>query len=351
MTIPNYWKTELCDIENAVKHIHAGKTELLSKSAGGRDIYMIFYGKENDMARSANLSSALGAMDKNAYADKSDKNYRPTLMLAGGVHGGEFEGIAALLNLVSLMERGVDLKGDGNEELVRLFKQINLVIIPCINPDGRSRVPFKSMVGKTLETLRYYNQGTWKDGSLCGWPGCKQKHPVKDYVSYLGGYFNDDGVNLMHDCFREECSAEIKALLKTADRYAPELTILLHGGINGNNHILKPAYSPLFVKEEILNLEKRMAESCARKKISYSVTECDRGENRNPPAPFNLCSAIYHLCGEACITFESNQGLACSGAMSYNEIYEGHMVLFEESVRFILERSDTDGESFQGRVS
>ena len=76
--------------------------------------------------------------------------------------------------------------------------------MPVCNPDGRSHVPFNNYVGKTFRELRYYNQGTWKDGSLCGWPQCKRFFPIKDYVEnafenvldktfYEEGYSWDEG--------------------------------------------------------------------------------------------------------------------------------------------------------------
>ena len=68
------------------------------------------------------------------------------------------------------------------------------------NPDGRSRVTPEAMVGRTGKDLRYWGQGTWAGGSLCGWSECKQVHPIQN-VGFLGGYFTDDHINIMHDNF------------------------------------------------------------------------------------------------------------------------------------------------------
>ena len=177
--IPNYWKTSLSDIEETLKLIQKGKIVKQSSSAGKRPIYLISYGTDNSLNRTANLSSALGAGEKNCYADKSSPDYRPTILLAGCIHGGEFEGVAALLNLIKLIETGKDYNEEGNEFLKTACKNTNILIIPCLNPDGRSRIDFSTMVGKTFDELRYYNQGTWKDGSSCGYPECKKIHPIK----------------------------------------------------------------------------------------------------------------------------------------------------------------------------
>ena len=106
--MPCYWKTGISDVETAVKNLKKADEIKTRFSAGGRPIQMIFFGKKNNLNRTANLSSALGARDKSCYADKSGEDYRPTILLVGCIHGGEFEGTAALLNLLSIIETGVE---------------------------------------------------------------------------------------------------------------------------------------------------------------------------------------------------------------------------------------------------
>ena len=62
-TIPVYWKTTLQDVEETLKLVKKGTVTLAAKSAGGRPIYMVEYGKSNLPKRTANISSALGAAD------------------------------------------------------------------------------------------------------------------------------------------------------------------------------------------------------------------------------------------------------------------------------------------------
>ena len=47
---------------------------------------------------------------------------------------------------------------------------------------------------------------------------------------------------------------------------------------------------------------------------------------------------MHHVCGEPVLTFESNQGLLDCGAAcyTYDEIYRSHMLLFEESAKYVL---------------
>ncbi|MCI9625396.1 MAG: hypothetical protein HFI90_01295 [Clostridia bacterium] len=331
--IPNYWKTSLKDVEEAVGRVQKGTVETAGYSAGGRPIYLVRYGEKNALKRTANMSCALGAGDPSCYADKSAADYRPTILLVGCIHGGEFEGVAALLNLLHILETGEDLAGSSGAALQELSREATLLILPCVNPDGRSRIPFDSMVGKSFEQLRYYNQGTWKDGSLCGYPDCKKIHPIKDYAGFLGAYFNDDGINLMHDDFFGKKAPETQILFNITDSYVPDITVLLHGGANTKGCILKPAYAPELLKQRAMELEERVAARCAAEQIPYRVTPMDRGEQKQPPSSFNLTSALSHFSGELCVTYESNQGLAYEGAQDYPEIYRTHMLLFEEILK------------------
>ena len=342
-----YWKTGLDDIEKTIRELKKGKVSMQGKSAGGRHIELIEYGVKNDLKRTANLSSALGAKSKVFYADKAAKEYRPTLLLVGGIHGGEVEGVAALLNLINILETGVDLKGERNDFLYESVKRVNILIIPCINPDGRSRFPFESMVGKTLDELRYYNQGTWKDGSLCGWPGCKQKHPIKEHCDFLGAYFNDDGVNLMHDDFFGKKASETQFLFDAVNEYSPDFTILLHGAGYTANAVLKPAYAPDAVKEKIVALEHTIKLRCDEEDICYFITSADVGENKSTPCSFNLVSAIYHHCGEPCVTYESNQGVEADKGfkLTYEQMHRSHIILFEQTIKHIEEKERKGDEN------
>jgi len=246
--IPVFWKTTLKDVEEAIHSIHNGTVTSLRSSAGGRSIYLVRYGKKNLFHRTANLSSALGAKARRCYADKDQEGYIPTVLLAGCIHGGEFEGTSAILNFIKLLETGTDYAGKEYPGLLELSEKVNILLIPCANPDGRSRIPHSTMVGKTFEELRYYNQGTWKDGSLCGYPTCKMYHPIKEYCDFLGAYFNDDGVNMMHDDFFGSKANETQNLFDVVEEYVPDFTVLLHGGTNVPNCMIKTAYAPEHIK-------------------------------------------------------------------------------------------------------
>ncbi len=338
--IPVYWKTRLDEVEETLKLVKKGKVTRPNVSAGGRPIYVVEYGQSNLPPHKANCSSALGARDIKYYADKSGADYNPTVFLCGCVHGGEFEGTVAILNMIKLIETGTDYRGERNDELVSLAEKAHLVLIPMCNPDGRSHIPFDTYVGRTFYDLRYYNQGTWKDGTLTGWPGCKAVTPIKDYVDYLGGYFNDDGVNMMHENFFGKVSNETRVLLDIAAAEAPDFTVLLHGGGNTTNGMLDNDYGSLKSKKEILLVNELVAEACAKEGVRGRAYPISKGEERDMPCSFNLPSAMHHCCSEPVTTYESNQGLTDQEGKIYDhdEIYAAHMILFREIIRYELKK-------------
>ena len=340
--IPVYWKTRLDEVEQALELVKRGVVTQPYTSAGGRPIYMVEYGKSNLPPRTANCSSALGARGKiECYADKRGSDYIPTIFLCGCVHGGEFEGTVAMLNLIKLIETGTDYAGNKNDELVELSKKVHLILVPMVNPDGRSHIPFDSFVGKTFYDLRYYNQGTWKDGSLAGWPECKMVHPIKDAVDYLGGYFNDDGVNMMHEDFiGGKLSTGTQLVFDICREHAPDFSILLHGGSNSNFHILPPDYVSHKAKLECDAVSRAIEIRYKDEKIKYSYIPVRENEKNDSPPSFNLISAMHHCCSEPAITFESNQGLieGDGEGFTYEEIYRAHIILFEETIKETLKR-------------
>lgn len=126
---------------------------ILGYSAGSRPLYKLAYNIKK-LPGQANYSSTLGAKDRTCYSNPA--NTHPTILLIGAEHGQETEGVAALMNLISLMETGKDLAGNGNDALLELTKKVRLVILSVANPDGRARVEPAGMVGLTGRELRYW---------------------------------------------------------------------------------------------------------------------------------------------------------------------------------------------------
>lgn len=333
---PIYWKTTLEDVEETLKLVKKGTVTQIATSAGGRPIYQIEYGQSNVKMGTANCSSALGAHNINYFADKTGADYIPTVYLGGCIHGGEFEGTMAILNLIKLIETGTDYAGNEYPELLDLATRVHLILVPIHNPDGRARVPMASVLGMTFLDFRYYNQGTWKhNGELCGWPGCKMIHPIKEASGYLGAYFNDDGVNMMHEDYFGNISKESMAVLDICRKYAPDFSVLLHGGTNSHCGILPPDYTTEASLQEALTVSKTLKERSEREGTNYHIYQ-----NRSIGDAFMLQTAMHHLCGGVAVTYESNQGLLDAPGMSYtpDEIYYAHRALFEEIIKFELKK-------------
>lgn len=333
---PAFFKATLEDIEREVAAVRKGTVQTVS-SAGGRKIQLVCYGKKNDYRRTANLSSAAGYGDSSCYADKARPEVKPCLLLVGAMHGAEFEGTSAILNLIHVIETGQDYAGNPYPSLTRMAEEMNLLLIPCLNPDGRARVPFQEVTGMSFEEFRYWAQGTWKDGSLAGWPDCKKIHPILAAAGHLGAYYNDDGVNLMHDDFFAPMAGETKFLLDTVGEYVPDLTILLHGGTNAPNLVINPSGVPLYFKTEArrfaLNLDRR----CRGEGLKTRVQPINASDT-NPPVSVNAAAAVTLKCGELCVTYETNQGLDY-GDLIYDaaQIYRHHILLFEAAADYVRE--------------
>ena len=327
-----YWRTRVCDIDEALDTAKRGQVHTLCKSAGGRTIRYITYGEKENYNRTANLSSACGARDPKYYADREGK--RPTIMIIGATHGQETEGICGILNLIKMIETGTDFRGERVESMMQAFEESDcrLIIIPAYNLDGRARCEPDSMLEEPPESLRYHGQGTWKDGSLCGWPECKTIHPIKEAAGFLGAYYNDDGINLMHDNFFAPMAEETRALLKLADEEAPECVMGLHGGSNSTNVILQPDYAPLNICEGVYRLAQEGARLAEAQGLPSNVQAIKSGAPKGTPS-FNLTSALVHVCNCVSGTYESNEGLVDRNQFNADMILRHHYCLFESMFR------------------
>jgi len=329
--VPSFWVTNLPAVEALAGSAQRAEVRVLATSPGGRPVHAFSYGERQAMASTANYSSACGAMDKGFYAPLTGK--KPVVLLLGAVHGAEVEGTAALVNLLHLLEEGRDLRGETHPGLAELAGHLRLVIVPVCNPDGRARFPHESALGMTNAQQRYFFQGTWKDGSLCDYPKCKSVHPIREASEHIGSYFNDDGVNLMHDNFFHLMARETQALLDLADEERADFIVQLHGGSNSLNAFLPTQYVTREVNEAIHALSVRCDAAAQKEGLSFRI--CNPPKEREggvTPPSFNLASALHHVCGGVSAVFESNQRVAdLPGAkLTHEEVFRSHYILFEQ---------------------
>lgn len=334
---PLFWKTRLEDIEAAVSELKNGSPQILCRSAGGRAVHLVEYGEKEDFGRTANYNSACGAEDPRYYADKRVGS-RPVILLVGNIHGSEPEAIVALINLMRVIDTGKDLRGIEWPYLSKSWKRLRLLLIPSMNPDGRVHMPYDDITCMNMEEFRYYAQGAYNDGTLLGYPSCKGMHPLqKDKIKFIPGYYNDDGINLMHDDWFNPMAEETKSLLALAGSEAPDYAILLHGGGNGASGFLQTDYVPEFVNEKVTRLAFQVKSASERAGLKYHVSTPLKGLPGYPPPAFNLASAMHHVCGGICFVFESHQGLDYGNYIqTHDQILDQHMILFEQLFRFAL---------------
>ena len=342
--IPDFYRSTLSDLEAELQNLHIGQKEVIAISPGGLPVYAIFYGEKADMSSVANYNSAVAARDPSSYALK-DSTQRPVVFFLGPVHGQEVEGLVGLINLIHIAENGKDYRGRDCMQLKNKMDRCRIIIVPCGNPDGRHRCPYDSFLGLPTPIMTKYGQGTRKDGSSWGWPGAKSVHPMKGDVGILGAYFNDDGINLMHDEFFAPMAKETKAILDIARSEAPDMTVSLHSHEN-RPRILQASYEPWFMKQQIDSLTRQLNQRYLDEGLpgvpSHWLGEPEVEDETAPPrASFNLISALHNVSGTMAFTFECSHGSISDRFpepfVSYEDILDIQLILYDEILSFALE--------------
>ena len=232
---PDWWLVRPDEIGKICESVKRGKCEVLAHTPGGFPVYAVTYG-EPKQARELNWPSATGSPHPEYYAGTGPQ----TVMFIAGVHGEEPEGVITLLNLISLMETGKDLRGVPNPEMVRLAEKFRLVLMPCVNMDGRAISP-DCYVGAQFEDFADIVYTRLKDGTQLRWPQLKEYYPMPmDRVAQLGTYYNSEGYNIQLDSAPGNIyTAEAKAVFQLAHRERADIFINLHS--DGHEHIIVPS--------------------------------------------------------------------------------------------------------------
>lgn len=239
--IPAWWQSSLAE-RNVFLGTQLKKGELVTygKSAGGRPLIAIAYGKRRTGHGTTSANGALAFGDIRTWLGP-DHAKRVALVFSA-IHGGEFEGIVGTMNLLSVLETGSDLAGRPQPALAAAAARLDrIIVIPVANPDGRARIPTRMLrvYGTSNRAAEYFNTGAWADGSLIGWPANKEFVPV-DFarLQFAGGYFNDAGVNCQQDDFLGRPQPETRALLDLCALEKPDLALNLHTGASGDNYFM-----------------------------------------------------------------------------------------------------------------
>jgi hypothetical protein len=336
--LPDFWIGDVNDLPGRWEKLKLGQVKTIATSPGGRPIHLISYGRFEKVKHIANFNSAIGAWEPSAYMDKAARK-NPVVYFVGPVHGHEVEALTGLVNFIQIMETGQDLRGTDQSALRRLAQQCRLLIVPAGNPDGIARFRPRSLAGMEFADMRFWGQGTYSDDTLCGWPQCKRQHPMKGKnTGFLGCYFNDDGINLMHDEFFGPMSPEAPAILRVARDEGPDLAVSLHS-CEYAPALFRPAYVTVEVQKNALSLAKKYYTLLEKQSMPHGKPFRITPEGGERPQPFNLTSALYHISGATTFTFECPHGISgrdyCN--VSPEQILDIQLLLYEAMLEFAIE--------------
>lgn len=335
--LPAFWIGDTKGLAVRFDNLQRGTVTVITTTPGNRPIHLITYGKKETVTHRANFNSAIGAKDPSAYMDKAARA-RPVVLFVGPVHGHEVEALTGLVNLVNIMETGKDLRGREQDKLRQLGQQCRLLIIPAGNPDGTVRFEPRALNGMEEDDVRFWGQGTWKDGTLCGWPDCKRQHPMTgDNVGFLGCYFNDAGVNPMHDEFFAPMGPEAPAILKVAREEGPDMAVSLHSH-ESNPALLRPAYVPTEIQQDVRSLAAKCYDLLAERNLPHGGLFEVGPEGGKNPGPFNLTSALYHVSGAGSFTFECPHGIKTGCQVTPEQILDIQLTLYEAMLEHEIDK-------------
>jgi predicted deacylase len=346
---PDFWISTVDGVADFLRErVHKGTVVVIGRSAGGRPIRAVLYGRAREGRGTTTFSGAVGAGAMRAYFGPDFE--RKVYLAMASVHGGEFEGIVGLVNLLSVLETGRDLRGRAWPEIVAAAGRIDrLIVIPIVNMDGRARVPLRmeAFHGTDGTIAQYMNTGGWLDGKLIGWPECKEFIPLDfSRTQFPGGYPNDNGVNIMHDDFLGERQPETQALLDLAARERPDLILNLHTGAGSEDYytrMLRP------VAEDVLTpafngLYSAVQSGLARAGLQASrdpATEADPAHA--PKNVFNLDTALDFHCGALSVVVESpSHGYAGKNQQggevrqSADQLLDAQLVVQQEAMGYLV---------------
>ena len=350
--IPSFWLSTFDEVVKFLKKdVQKGHLEIIGTSAGGRPIYAVEYGLPRQGKGTTTFSGSLGFGDVRAYRGPDHKKI--VYLGMAGVHGAEFEGIVGMVNLISVIETGKDLRGKEWPEISAIAAKLDrLILIPIVNPDGRIRVPLRmeEYRGTDHTVAEYLNTGGKPDGTITGWPQVKEFIPF-DFTcgNFPGGYPNDAGVNIQHDNFFGKRQPETQALFNLTERERPDLILNMHtGAIHMIIHrpFVEPALTPAL--EQLFRCVQTGLALHGLQETNDPKVEGDL--SRAPLSVFNLDGALNLHCGALSVVVESPcHGYSMKNSNGSAAIYtpemllEAQLICHQEAMKFLVETGGRSG--------
>lgn len=332
---PDFWKSDWDEVNAYLDSLEEGQVWEIGRSQGGRPIRAVAYGEKEPIERRTSFFSAQLAGHLEDFFDP-EKRSKPVVVIISTIHGGEPEGCVSCVNSCQLMERGADFRGRKWEALRELASGMRLVLVPIAQPDGRIRAAVRHLVGGTYPDMVYYGQGAPKEAEEepVTWEWFLRRHPVPlDEVEYLGGYFNDAGVNIdLDDFFSPNMAPETAALIDLVREETPDCLLVLHAHGPGP-YISQPN---AFVSQR-----------CQYHQAVVGALVAARHQRDNlrpawlPPkgpsetAYFNLPTALHHVSGALALAFEFPHGLT-RFPYTFDEILDIGLSMFDEVLRHVM---------------
>ena len=336
---PDWWRVRPEEIADLCSSVRRGRAEKIADSSLGYPVCAVIYNDYEDAPPQTNWSAGSASGKPACYAPEGKPQ---TVLFCAGIHGAEAESVAAMVNLIRMFETGADFRGKSDPELMELASHYRLVIVPCVNMDGRAISP-DHLRRASLDQFNLASQGLWADGSVISWLGSKEHFPLPlDRVQFPGGYPNAEGFNIMHDaCAGNLRTAEAAGLLKFVERYRVDCAL--------NGHSC--SYPPSVLAPSLLNYEPHIRRgtelACAVNRQYFEA-----GLRPNPAAvepkqfSLNLNTQMALASGALALTLECNVSsfyrgeLAC--IQTFDEMIEPNYILLKETLKSGLEAPLSD---------
>ena len=327
---PDWWLIRPDEIEIQCQKITKGKYTVEATTPLNFPVCRVVYNDFESSGNVVNWISAVGTRNPELFSNSE----KQTVMICGGIHGCEVEGVILILNLISLIESGVDLRGKANPLLLELASKYRLVLFPCVNMDGRAISP-DHRINADINECRRAGGGWWKNGDTIVWPQMKEYFPLPlDKVEYPGGYPNSQGYNIQLDGAPGNIkTAEAAALLRTAEEKTVDLFINLHSQPGSSkNYVTAPSVCSY---PSQIAITKELAGLCADALHSKGY---DSGAETNTSVRIDINNAVQFCSGAATVTFE----FAAREAGSFDRILETGYVMLETVLAYGLEKPFCD---------
>jgi len=316
---PPWWCVRPGEITAAVEAATKGEVRRIATTPGGFPVWAVAYGPPQ--ARPGTATWCIGSNSRNMASYRTSENTPQVVVLLCGVHGAEAESVAGAVNMLSLLETGRDLKDDCRPHLLDLMSRYRVVILPCVNMDGRAVSP-DHLRGADPDQFRRASQGYWADGTEIGYPACKEYAPLpRERVGHPGGYPNAEGYNIQHDCCPGDLrTPEARGVLKLVADEQADLVLNLHshtigGQVLGDSLL---AY-PLHV-QRVHAYKQRIHDALEAKGLRpASVHPIEQRSG------LNLNTACVMASGGLAVTFEQS----ATAEWSFDEALEIHYTVVE----------------------